>query len=246
MESIQTPTYFFFAVSYAVTACPLNGWPIISLVKSPTRHSPPQLMVFFSTPFHRVGAAPGAVDISTVASHTPAVRSSTATGVWGTPVLIASSAYSYTGPGSVFAPQVVLDASGSAAAVWQDSPATFPVDFGTLRGTRGPRCHSPFGQGAFGAELVAYERKPGGSRSAARATAAELCEVLRGLNADLLFRKASSALASREPASDAAGFLRSRAELDAAIGQLSDQRPRVPPKRTGARKASSTRRGLRG
>jgi len=99
---------------------------------------------------------------------------------------------------------------------------------------------------AFGAELVAHERRPGDSPSAARATAAELCDVLRGLSADLLFRKASSTLASREPASDTAGFLRSRAELDAAIGQVSHLRPSVPRRRASARKASATRRGHRG
>ena len=99
---------------------------------------------------------------------------------------------------------------------------------------------------AFGAELVAHERRPGSSRSATRATAAELCEVLRGLSADLLFRKASSTLASREPASDSAGFLRSRAELDAALEQLGDQRPNVPRKRATARKSTSTRRSRRG
>jgi hypothetical protein len=98
---------------------------------------------------------------------------------------------------------------------------------------------------ALGAELVAHGRRPGSSRSAARATAAELCEVLRGLSADLLFRKASSALAVREPESDSAGFLRSRDELDAAIEQLGDQRPNVPRTRPTAKKPRSTRRGQR-
>jgi hypothetical protein len=99
---------------------------------------------------------------------------------------------------------------------------------------------------AFGAELEAYERRPEESRTATRATAAELCEVLRNRSADLLFRKASSTLAVREPAGDSSGFLRSRAELDAAIEQLGDQRPNVSRTRASPRKPSSMRRGRRG
>jgi hypothetical protein len=95
----------------------------------------------------------------------------------------------------------------------------------------------------FGAELEAYERRPGSSRSETRATAAELCEVLRACNADLLFRKASSTLSARSDATASAGFLRSRAELDAAIEQLGDQRPSVSRKRASAGKSRSTRRG---
>ncbi len=98
---------------------------------------------------------------------------------------------------------------------------------------------------AFGAERVAYERRPGRSPSVVRATAAELCEVLRVCTADLLFRKASSTLAARDPANESAAFLRSRAELDAAIAQLGDQRPNVSRPRASARKPSSTRRGRR-
>jgi hypothetical protein len=69
--------------------------------------------------------------------------------------------------------------------------------------------------------------------------------VLRACTADLLFRKASRTLAAREPASDAAAFLRSRAELDAAIEHLGDQRPNVSRTRARARKSSSTPRGRR-
>ncbi|MFH2010445.1 MAG: DUF6178 family protein [bacterium] len=74
---------------------------------------------------------------------------------------------------------------------------------------------------ALGAELVARDRRPVGARSNTRATPPELGDVLRSCAADLLFRKASSALVSSPRLSaSAGGFLRSREELEAVVKQL--------------------------
>jgi hypothetical protein len=73
---------------------------------------------------------------------------------------------------------------------------------------------------AFGAELEARERRSDRSCSTVRATAAELCVVLRACAADLLFRKASAMLTARKARITSTGFLLSRADLHAAIGQM--------------------------
>lgn len=74
---------------------------------------------------------------------------------------------------------------------------------------------------AFGAELVAQELRPADQRSSdARAAPAELCHVLETYSADLLFRKASSALV-HEAGAASLGFLRSRDELE----QISRKNP---------------------
>src|SRR5215468_7060937 len=70
IESDQLPTYFFLAPSHVVTPCPWNGPPIISPLKSVTRHMPLQLSALTSTPFDGAAGAPGTI-ISTVASQVP-------------------------------------------------------------------------------------------------------------------------------------------------------------------------------
>src|SRR3990170_5086343 len=77
MESVQVPTYFFFAGSQADVPWPWKGAPAITLLKSLIRHSPPQPIVLVSVPLLVIGGAPGAMNISTVASQVPASISST-------------------------------------------------------------------------------------------------------------------------------------------------------------------------
>src|SRR5918995_2310792 len=73
IESVQLPTYFFLAESYAATPWPSNVCPgIISPLKSVMRHRPPQPRTLVSTPVDFIGGAPGAMVISTTASHVPA------------------------------------------------------------------------------------------------------------------------------------------------------------------------------
>ena len=54
-----------------------------------------------------------------------------AAGVWGSPTRIGSA----LGPGTVSAPQVVLDGSGDAAVVWTDYQTVWPFGVSSLRGT---------------------------------------------------------------------------------------------------------------
>src|SRR5918993_2689014 len=72
IESVQAPTYFFFALSQAVTPRPSNIVPgIISDLKDVTRQRPPHPSVSSCTPVERIVLPSGAV-ISTTASHVPA------------------------------------------------------------------------------------------------------------------------------------------------------------------------------
>src|SRR6185369_8913962 len=68
----QVPTYFFLLGSQTDVPWPWNGWPgPISPLKSVIRQSPPQPMTLVSTPLEVMGGAPGAMNISTVASQAP-------------------------------------------------------------------------------------------------------------------------------------------------------------------------------
>jgi hypothetical protein len=72
MESVQLPTYFFFAGSHVAVPCPWNEAPgIISPLKSVMRQRPPQPTVLVSVPFEVMGGAPGATKISITASQVP-------------------------------------------------------------------------------------------------------------------------------------------------------------------------------
>ena len=71
IESVQVPTYFFFAGSQAEVPWPWKGAPAITLLKSLIRHSPPHPIVLVSVPWLVIGGAPG-MNISTVASQVPA------------------------------------------------------------------------------------------------------------------------------------------------------------------------------
>lgn len=72
---------------------------------------------------------------------------------------------------------------------------------------------------ALGAELVARERGSQGS-STVRATPAALCEILGEHAADLLFRKACSALVARGWPGAPSGVVRSRAELERVLAAV--------------------------
>lgn len=76
----------------------------------------------------------------------------------------------------------------------------------------------------LGAELQAQSQGLPNTDSTSRATAEDLCEVLRTHAADLLFRKASSELAPRGPTSGSTGFILTRAEVGLAIERLSAKR----------------------
>lgn len=72
---------------------------------------------------------------------------------------------------------------------------------------------------ALGAELEVLESVRSGRKPGARATAAELSLVLRGVPADILFRKASSTLIELSRAAACPGLLCSVAELDEVLGK---------------------------
>src|SRR4051812_49300289 len=72
MESVQAPTYFFFAASHVVTPRPSNVIPgIRSPLKAVTRQRPPHERVSSCTPVERI-EFPSGVVISTTASQVPA------------------------------------------------------------------------------------------------------------------------------------------------------------------------------
>jgi hypothetical protein len=72
MESVQVPTYFFFPGSQTEVPWPWKGWPgPISPLKSVMRQRPPHPITLVSVPLEVMGGAPGAMNISTVASQVP-------------------------------------------------------------------------------------------------------------------------------------------------------------------------------
>ena len=73
---------------------------------------------------------------------------------------------------------------------------------------------------AYGAELIARELGSVDQGDNAWASQVELCRVLKAHCADMLFRKASSTLASKKGSNQSLGFLRSGAELREAVRAL--------------------------
>lgn len=93
---------------------------------------------------------------------------------------------------------------------------------------------------ALGAELQARERRPRVGPSA-RATAAELREILEAHPADLLFRKACSTMVGRGWSSNPGGVVRSRAELERALTALDAAALGAAPTEPAAKRRTAAR-----